>query len=68
MYKGGIFTMTSENAKKLAHELTMEYLRANPEYLRHTRDEAQKMVNQIAEVNKNFYDCLVKNETLSDLY
>lgn len=60
--------MSPENAKNLAHELTMEYLRVNPEYLRHTRDEAQKMVNQIAEVNKNFYDCLVKNEILSDLY
>lgn len=34
--------MSPENAKKLAHELTMEYLKANPEYLRHTRDEAQK--------------------------
>ena len=60
--------MTSEKAKELAHELTMEYLRVNPEYLRHTRGEAQKMVDQISEVNKNFYDCLIKNETLSDLY
>lgn len=60
--------MSPEKAKELAHELTIEYLRANPGYLRHTRDDAQKMVDQISDVNKKFYDCLIKNETLSDLY
>lgn len=60
--------MSPEKAKELAHELTIEYLRANPEYLRHSRNEAQRMVDQIADVNKKFYDSLIKNETLSNLY
>lgn len=57
-----------EQAKRLAHELTIEYLRANPGYLKDVRENIPKMIDQIADVNKRFYDAIILHETLSDLY
>lgn len=44
--------MSSAQAKQLAHELTIEYIRANPRYLQDVRDNIPKMVDMIADVNK----------------
>ncbi len=60
--------MSSEQAKRLAHELTIEYLRVNLGYLKDVRENIPKMVDQIADVNKRFYDAIIHHETLSDLY
>lgn len=60
--------MSSEQAKRLAHELTIEYLRANSGYLKDVRKNIPQMVDQIVDVNKRFYDAIIHHETLSDLY
>lgn len=38
--------MSSEQAKRLAHELTIEYLRANSGYLKDVRENIPQMVDQ----------------------
>ena len=60
--------MSSEQAKRLAYELTIEYLRVNPEYLKDVRENIPKMVDQIADLNKRFYAAIIHNDTLSNLY
>lgn len=60
--------MTVQNAKVLAHELTMEYMKKHPNYLIDVRDNIPKMVEDFADINKRFYDSVIHNETLSELY
>ena len=60
--------MSSAQAKQLAHELTIEYIRANPSYLQDVRDNIPKMVDMIADVNKRFYDSIIHHEILTELY
>lgn len=60
--------MGIEQAKRLAHELTIEYIRANPAYLKDVRDNIPKIVDKIAEINKLFYDSIIHHEVLSTLY
>ena len=60
--------MSSAQAKQLAHELTIEFLRANPTYLKDVLDNIPKMVDKIADINKRFYDSIIHNKTLDGLY
>lgn len=59
--------MISEQAKALAHELTMEYIKTNPGYLSDVKDKIPDMVNDIADINQRFYDAIVSNDTLNKL-
>ena len=59
--------MSTEMAKKLAHELTIEYIRAKPGYLSDAKDNIPDMVNVIADINQRFYDAIVSNDTLNKL-
>lgn len=56
--------MTDAQAKVLAHELTMEYIKVNKTYLDDVRDNIPKMVDKIADVNKRFYDAIIHHEVL----
>lgn len=60
--------MTDAQAKVLAHELTMEYIKVNKTYLDDVRDNIPKMVDKIADVNKRFYDAIIHHEVLDKLY
>ncbi|MSS38967.1 hypothetical protein FYJ37_01030 [[Clostridium] scindens] len=60
--------MGSAQAKQLAHELTIEYIKANPSYLQDVRDNIPQMVDKIADVNKRFYDAIIHHEVLTTLY
>ena len=60
--------MGMATAKQLAHELTIEYLKANPSYLQDVRDNIPKMVDMIADINKKFYDAIIHHEVLTTLY
>lgn len=60
--------MSSEQAKILAHELTMEYIKINTAYLSDVRDNIPEMVGMIADINKRFYDTIIQNKVLDDLY
>ena len=60
--------MTVQNAKTLAHELTMEYIKNLPVLSDPARDNIPKMVEDVADINKRFYDAIVHNKTLDELY
>ena len=60
--------MSDEQAKILAHELTIEYIRNNKGYLSDVRDNIPKMVDMVADVNKRFYDAIIQNKVLDNLY
>lgn len=60
--------MSSAQAKQLAHELTIEYIRANPGYLQDVRGNIPKIVDMVADVNKRFYDAIIHHEVLTTLY
>lgn len=60
--------MNAQQAKILAHELTIEYVK-NREILSDSLlDNIPKMVDTFADINKRFYDAIMQNETLSNLY
>ena len=54
--------------KQKAHELTIEYIRNNKGYLSDVRDNIPKMVDMVADVNKRFYDAIIQNKVLDNLY
>ena len=60
--------MSTEMAKKLAHELTIEYIRAKPGYLSDAKDNIPAIVNNIADINQRFYDAIISNDILNKLY
>ena len=60
--------MTVQNAKALAHELTMEYIKKSSILCDSAISNIPKMVETVADVNKSFYDAIKNNETLSELY
>lgn len=57
--------MSSEQAKALAHELTMEYVRRHPDIMTH---EFNAIVEKIADINQKFFDSIIKNKILNNLY
>lgn len=60
--------MGEAQAKQLAHELTIEYIKANPTYLQDVRNNIPKMVDMIADINKNFYEAIIHHKILEELY
>lgn len=60
--------MTEGMAKKLAHELAMEYLKEKKMLSNPILENIPNMVAKFADINKSFYDAIISNETLSDLY
>ena len=63
-----IDTMSSEQAKALAHELTMEYVRQHRDIMSNDANHIRNIVDDIAFINKNFYDEIIKNDTFNQLY
>ena len=60
--------MSSEQAKALAHELTMEYVRQHRDLLSDVIANIPNMIDKIANINQRFYDAIVSNDTLNKLY
>ena len=60
--------MSSEQAKALAHGLTMEYVRQHRDLLSDVISKIPDMVDTIADINRRFYDAIVSNDTLNKLY
>lgn len=60
--------MTESSAKQLAHELTMEYVKEKQMLSNPILENIPNMVTKFAEINKNFYDAIISNNTLNDLY
>lgn len=60
--------MTKAQAQQLAHELTIEYIKANSCYLQDAKNNIPKIVNNIADINKRFYDAIIHHEVLDGLY
>lgn len=60
--------MNEQQAKILAHELAIEYVRNRDVLSSSQLDEIPKMVDTFADINKRFYDAILKNKTLSNLY
>lgn len=63
-----IDTMSSEQAKILAHELTMEYVKQHRDLLSDVISNIPDMVDKIANINQRFYDAVISNDTLNKLY
>lgn len=61
--------MSTSQAKNLAHELTIKYIEINRNVLNDpSLSNIPKMVDEFADINKQFYDAIIQNETLSNLY
>lgn len=61
--------MNTSQAKKLAHELTIKYIEINRNVLNDpSLSNIPKMVDEFANINKQFYDTIIQNETLSNRY
>lgn len=61
--------MSPIQAKDLAHELTIKYIEINKVVLNDpSLPNVPKMVEQFADINKQFYDAIMQNKTLSNLY
>lgn len=61
--------MSPTQAKDLAHELTIKYIEINKAVLNDpSLSNVPKMVEQFADINKQFYDAIMLNKTLSNLY
>lgn len=54
--------MNTSQAKKLAYELTIKYIEINRNVLNNPS------LSKFANINKQFYDAIIQNETLSNLY
>lgn len=60
--------MNESEAKKLAHELAMEYVKEKNMLSNPILDNIPNMVAKFADINKSFYDAIINNSTLRDLY
>lgn len=60
--------MSNEQAKLLAHELTIEYIRNKNVLSDPLLDNIPKMVDSFADINQRFYDAIRSNDTLCMLY
>ena len=60
--------MPMVQAKHLAHELTMEYIRERRLLDDPTLNNIPSKVELIADINKRFYDAIINNQTLDKLY
>lgn len=60
--------MSSEQAKALARELTMEYVRQHRDLLSDVIAKIPDMTAKIADINQRFYDAIISNDTLNKLY
>lgn len=60
--------MNENNAKELAHELAMEYVREKNMLSNPLLDNIPNVVEKFADINKRFYDAIISNDILKDLY
>lgn len=60
--------MSTDQAKQLAHELTMEYIRARGILNEPVLNNIPNKVELIADINKRFYDAIMNNQILDKLY
>lgn len=60
--------MNESNAKELAHELTMEYVREKKMLSNPLLDNIPNVVEKFADINKRFYDAIIENDVLRELY
>lgn len=61
--------MSEQQAKILAHELTIKYIEINRNVLNDpSLSNVPKIIEDFANVNKKFYEAIMKNKTLSNLY
>lgn len=60
--------MSEQQAKILAHELTIEYVKNVKVLTDPLLENIPKMVDTFADINKRFYDSIMQNRTLSNLY
>ena len=60
--------MSTENAKRLAHELTIEFIRNHKDILNDVLDNIPKMVDKIADINRRFYNSIIHNNKFDGLY
>lgn len=60
--------MSAESARRLAHELTLEYIRNHKDILSDVLDNIPKMVDIIADINRRFYDSIIHNDKFNGLY
>ena len=60
--------MSEQQATILAHELTIEYVKNVKVLTDPLLENIPKMVDAFADINKKFYDAIMQNRTLSNLY
>lgn len=60
--------MNEQQAKILAHEITIEYVKNVNVLTDPLLENIPKMVDTFADINKRFYDAIMQNRTLSNLY
>lgn len=60
--------MSTENAKRLAHELTIEFIRNHKDILDDVLDNIPDMVDKIADINRRFYNSIIHNNKFDGLY
>lgn len=60
--------MNEARAKELAHELTMEYVREKNMLSNPLLENIPNVVEKFADINKRFYEAIINNDMLKDLY
>ena len=60
--------MTVQNAKTLAHELTMEFIKNRGTLNDPALSNIPEMVEKFADINNRFYEAVINNEKLNKLY
>lgn len=60
--------MNPEKAKMLAHEFTMSYINANSDKMLSESKSIPEIVNNIANINQEFYDEITKKRRFDDLF
>lgn len=59
--------MIKSQAQVMAHELTIEYIRAHPDILSGDINSIKDAVDKIADINVKFYEALATNEKFNKI-
>ena len=60
--------MSGNQAKELAHELTLEYIRNTNIFKDLDTNNIPQMVDKFADINQKFYDAIKFHKILDQLY
>lgn len=60
--------MSGNQAKALAHELTLEYIKNTNIFKNSNPDNISQIVDEFADINQKFYDAIKFHKVIDQLY